>query len=118
MDNIIPTITPRTNDILGRALTAREQEILTQLAAGSTNLETSEALKISVKTVEAHRARLFKKLGANNAPQAITIAYQQRLLNLPMGIYTSEELVAELSRREAEKVAVVVTAVPSAAVPS
>ena len=40
----------------------REKEVLTHLAAGFGNREIAEALNISVRTVESHRARLMKKL--------------------------------------------------------
>jgi two-component system, NarL family, nitrate/nitrite response regulator NarL len=40
----------------------REKEVLVHLAAGFGNREIAEILKISVRTVESHRARLMKKL--------------------------------------------------------
>jgi DNA-binding NarL/FixJ family response regulator len=40
----------------------REKEVLVHLAAGFGNREIAEFLKISVRTVESHRARLMKKL--------------------------------------------------------
>ena len=98
-----PTTTPDKKGekpMLGRSLTAREMETLKELAAGHTNEETGKALSISVKTVEAHRARLFKKLGASNAPQAIVFAYQQGILKAPLAGYTTEELAAELAKRQ------------------
>jgi len=94
-----PNPTPKS-DILGRALTSRETEVLKELAAGSTNEQSAQTLNISIKTVEAHRARLFKKLGANNAPQAIVFAYAQGMLKAPLTAYTTEELAAELAARQ------------------
>lgn len=87
-----PTETPRN-------LTKRETEVLREIAAGKTNLEIGSTLKISVKTIEAHRARLFDKLGASNAPSAICRAYERRILTLPLDIYTTEELAEELRKR-------------------
>lgn len=46
------------------ALTAREREILEQVVAGRSNKEVGRALGISYKTVEAHRGRLMRKMGA------------------------------------------------------
>jgi two-component system response regulator FixJ len=43
-------------------LTQRELEVLRLVVDGRTNREIAEALDISVKTVEAHRARLMEKL--------------------------------------------------------
>ena len=45
-------------------MTAREQEILELIWAGFKNKEIGQRLKISVKTVEFHRARIREKLGA------------------------------------------------------
>ena len=43
-------------------LTQREREVLDLVVAGRMNREIGEALDISVKTVEAHRAKLMEKL--------------------------------------------------------
>lgn len=46
------------------ALTSREREILDQVVAGRSNKEVGRTLGISYKTVEAHRGRLMRKMGA------------------------------------------------------
>lgn len=43
-------------------LTQREREVLDRVVTGKLNREIAEELDISVKTVEAHRARLMEKL--------------------------------------------------------
>ncbi len=55
-------------------ITAREKEVLELMANGHSNQAIGERLNISVKTVEAHRARLFKKLGASNVADAVLLA--------------------------------------------
>lgn len=55
-------------------ITAREREVLELMANGHSNQAIGERLSISVKTVEAHRARLFKKLGASNVADAVLLA--------------------------------------------
>jgi PAS domain S-box-containing protein len=45
-------------------LTLREREIARQLLTGGTSKQIARVLAISPRTVEAHRARLMKKLGA------------------------------------------------------
>ena len=45
-------------------LTSREREILEQVVAGRSNKEVGRTLGISYKTVEAHRGRLMRKMGA------------------------------------------------------
>jgi DNA-binding NarL/FixJ family response regulator len=61
-------------------LSAREQEVLDWMAAGHTNRAIGERLSISVKTVEAHRSRIFKKLGASNAADAVRLAIRSGLV--------------------------------------
>jgi len=53
------------------SLTAREKEILRLVWEGLRNREIGDELKVSVKTVEVHRANIMKKLGARNAAQMI-----------------------------------------------
>lgn len=47
-------------------LTVREREIARQLLTGGTSKQIARVLDVSPRTVEAHRARLMKKLGAAN----------------------------------------------------
>ncbi|SFN24605.1 regulatory protein, luxR family [Pseudonocardia ammonioxydans] len=51
-------------------LTGRELEVLEVLAAGATNKEIAARLFIAPKTVAAHLARIFAKLGVTNRTQA------------------------------------------------
>jgi DNA-binding NarL/FixJ family response regulator len=50
-----------------RSVSRRELQILFMVAAGATSREISQQLYISPKTVEVHRSKLMKKLGATNA---------------------------------------------------
>ena len=43
-------------------LTEREREVLTLISEGSSNKEAANLLGISSRTVEAHRARIMKKM--------------------------------------------------------
>lgn len=52
-------------------LTLREREVLTLVVAGRMNREIAEALDISVKTVEAHRARIMEKLEVNSVAELV-----------------------------------------------
>lgn len=61
-------------------ITAREKEVLELMANGHSNQAIGERLSISVKTVEAHRARLFKKLGASNVADAVLLAIRTGLV--------------------------------------
>ncbi|MBL8019648.1 MAG: response regulator transcription factor [Leptospirales bacterium] len=65
-------------------LTEREKEVLKLILAGLLNREIAEELKISLRTVEAHRARASEKLGAENSIQLSQALLQLRhLLEAP-----------------------------------
>ena len=55
-------------------LTAREREILTQVATGRSNQQIAAGLFISEKTVRNHLTRVFEKLGVSSRAQAIVFA--------------------------------------------
>ena len=54
-------------------LTARERDVLGQIAAGSSNKQAGRELGISPRTIEVHRARIMEKLGAKNAADLVRI---------------------------------------------
>jgi DNA-binding CsgD family transcriptional regulator len=54
-------------DTVLSSLTARERQIVDYVAAGRPNKVIAIDLGISLRTVEAHRARIFAKLDARNA---------------------------------------------------
>jgi DNA-binding NarL/FixJ family response regulator len=57
--------------------TAREQEILSQLAQGLSNQAIAKNLFLSVKTVDTHVANLMKKTGLNKRTQLLAHAFEQ-----------------------------------------
>lgn len=54
-------------------LSLREMEVLNRMAEGKTNLEISFLLRISVRTVEKHIERVYKKLGVNTRTGAVIL---------------------------------------------
>jgi len=56
------------------SLTQRETDILALLAEGKSNRDISRALFLSEKTVKAHLAAVFRKLGVSNRTQAAMAA--------------------------------------------
>ena len=52
-------------------LTHREREVLDEVVAGKLNREIAEKLSISVKTVEAHRARIMEKVEVNSVAELV-----------------------------------------------
>ena len=62
-------------------LTQREREILKLIAEGYKNKEIADALCISVKTVEKHRANLMEKLDLHNVQALTTIAIEKGIVS-------------------------------------
>src|SRR5438477_8052873 len=56
------------------SLTSRENDILALLSEGHSNREIAQALFLSEKTVKAHLAAIFRKLGVTNRTQAAMVA--------------------------------------------
>lgn len=59
-------------------LTRREQELLTLIVNGSSNKDIARELDISIKTVEAHRARLIKKLAVKSLAELVQFGVEHR----------------------------------------
>jgi DNA-binding NarL/FixJ family response regulator len=74
-----PATAPRSNDPLG-ALTEREREIASELMSGARNPDIAKRYKLSVRTVETHRAHILKKLNVNSLAQLILYASERGVL--------------------------------------
>ena len=66
------------------ALTLREREVMKLLAEGHTVRKAAAVLGISVKTVEAHKFNLMRKLDIHNKAQLVTVAIQKKILAMPV----------------------------------
>jgi two-component system, NarL family, response regulator NreC len=64
-------------------LTPRERDIIRFVAEGYKSKEIAEALSISLKTVETHRANTMKKLGLRNVAEMTAYAIQEGLVQRP-----------------------------------
>ncbi|MCS7314679.1 MAG: response regulator transcription factor [Bryobacterales bacterium] len=65
-------------------LTAREKEVLKLLAEGNSVKEIACQLNLSVKTVEAHKFNLMRKLDIHNKAQLVQYAIQKKIIRIPM----------------------------------
>lgn len=66
-----------------RVLTVREREVLKLLAEGRTVRSAATALGLSVKTVDAHKFNLMRKLGVHNKAELVMWAIRKRLVRIP-----------------------------------
>jgi DNA-binding NarL/FixJ family response regulator len=63
-------------------LTAREMEVLRQIAKGLANKEIADALKISEHTVKDHLKHILGKLHVADRTEAVTAALQRGIIHL------------------------------------
>ena len=63
-------------------LTPRERQILKLLADGKANKEVATLLGLSIKTVEAHRANVMRKLDLRSLSELIHFAIRNRLIDV------------------------------------
>lgn len=55
-------------------LTQREREVMTLVVAGKLNKQIADELNISMKTVEAHRARVMEKMGVRTLAELVKVS--------------------------------------------
>lgn len=65
-------------------LTPREKEVLKLLAEGQSVKEVACMLDLSVKTVEAHKFNLMRKLDIHNKAQLVQYAIQKKMIQVPV----------------------------------
>jgi DNA-binding NarL/FixJ family response regulator len=65
-----------------RVLTSREREVLKLLAEGRTVRAAATALGLSIKTVDAHKFNLMRKLGIHNKAELVMWAIQKKIVKV------------------------------------
>lgn len=78
-----PELSQRVTEVLRAprvTLTAREHDVLTQLAEGSSNRDIARALFISEATVKTHIVHILEKLDADSRGRAVSIARERGLI--------------------------------------
>ena len=75
----------RHSEVAGRiaALTERERAVLRCVIAGKLNKVIADELGISVKTVEAHRAKLMEKMGVDSVAELVQQTLGFSLMDAP-----------------------------------
>jgi DNA-binding NarL/FixJ family response regulator len=71
---------PVEENIIGERLTAREREIVQLIAEGRSSKEVADALGISVKTAETHRANLMRKLELHSVSELVHYAIRNQIV--------------------------------------
>ncbi len=85
-----PTLAPEATQALIHAavnpgkqdygLTNREEEVLTLMTDGMSNIEMAEKLFVSRSTVKFHVSSILSKLGVSSRTEAVAMALQQKLV--------------------------------------
>ena len=87
----MPSFSPRASEVLldhllsaesdeMSALTRRERQIVQLLADGKSNKEIADHFRLSVKTVETHRAAIMRKLGFTSITELVRYAIRNKLI--------------------------------------
>ena len=66
----------------GDALTAREVEVLAQVASGNRNRDIADKLFITEETVKVHIKHIMEKLDAKDRTQAVSIGIRRGIIHL------------------------------------
>jgi two-component system, NarL family, response regulator NreC len=65
-------------------LTPREREVMKLLAEGNSVRQAAGHLGVSIKTVEAHKFNLMRKLDIHNKAQLVTAAIRKKIVSPPV----------------------------------
>jgi DNA-binding NarL/FixJ family response regulator len=80
--HVIQKIKHREHETKSANLSKREREILVKICEGLSNQEIAEALFISKRTVDKHRANLLGKTNSKNTASLILFAIKNKLIEI------------------------------------
>jgi DNA-binding NarL/FixJ family response regulator len=80
--HVIQKIKHREQETKSANLSKREREILAKICEGLSNQEIAEALFISKRTVDKHRANLLGKTNSKNTASLILFAIKNKLIEI------------------------------------
>lgn len=82
VESALKRVTP-TDPLLGKSLTRAEVKVLHLILAGKNNREIASLLNRSKRTVEVHRSRIMRKVGADNLVSLVKRATVLGLIEPP-----------------------------------
>lgn len=82
LHNVIQKIKHREHESKTASLSKREKEILFKICEGLSNQEIADALFISKRTVDKHRANLLGKTNSKNTASLILFAIRNKLIEI------------------------------------
>jgi DNA-binding NarL/FixJ family response regulator len=80
LDDYMRRVETHDDGVAHPAVTTREREIIQLLAEGKSNKEAASTLGISVKTIEAHRANIMRKLHLRSASELVRYAIRNKIV--------------------------------------
>jgi len=81
-ERLVTRISQPQEDLPESSLSNREMQVLLRLARGSSTREVSEALSLSLSTVETYRSRILEKLNLRNNSDLTRFAIRRGLIDL------------------------------------
>ena len=79
--SLTKAIALESNNTGKNKLSRREEEVLRLLVKGHLSKEMATHLKISVKTIETYRVRIYEKLGMSGRPELLQYAIKNGFFN-------------------------------------
>jgi DNA-binding NarL/FixJ family response regulator len=81
LDDYLRRADTHDNGLPHDAVTSREREVIQLLAEGKSNKEAASTLGISVKTIEAHRANIMRKLRLRSVSELVRYAIRNKIVH-------------------------------------
>jgi two-component system, NarL family, response regulator NreC len=85
LGKLVDDFRSRSTTGMARGSTLTPRELIKMLAEGNSVRQIAMILGLSVKTVEAHKFNLMRKLNIHNKAQLVTYAIQKKIVKMPAG---------------------------------
>lgn len=82
VENVVKSNNNPTTKTSEHTISEREKEIIKYIALGHLNKEIADKLAISIRTVEAHKSNILKKLNLNSKADLIIYAIKHKIIKI------------------------------------